>query len=214
MKHLKMLGLAAIAALGLMAFVGAGTASATTISTDAAGTIKYPVGTEIHSTLKSGTSAILETTAGETVATCTTSTVKGKIEDPAVKTGEVEYPSGTWITGAISSLTWGEPEGVGGKCSQTTDTLTKGSLEIMQTTGDAGTVVSKASEVTLTLFGVSCVYGTGAGTTLGTITGGEAPELAINAVLPKISGSFLCPSSGRWTATYTITSPHALHITS
>jgi hypothetical protein len=206
MKHLKMLGLAAIAALGLMAFVGAGTASATTLSTDAAGTVKYGVGTEIHSTLKSGTSAILETTSGETIATCTTSTVKGSITTA----------TGTWVIGSISALTWGEPEGVGGKCSQTTDSIAGhlGTLEIMQTTGDAGTVVGKGSEVTLELFGVSCVYGTSTGTTLGTITGGEAPELAINAILPKISGSFLCPSTGRWTATYVVTSPHAVHVVS
>ena len=197
MKHLKMLGLAAIAALGLMAFVGAGTASATTLATDSAGTVKYGTGQEIHSTLKTGTSAILETTAGEVVATCTGSTVKGTIGTA----------TGTWVTGNISSLTWST-------CSQTTDTLTNGSLEIMQTSGDAGEVVGKASEVTLTIFGVSCVYGPGAGTKLGTITGGEAPELAINAVLPKVSGSFLCPSSGRWTANYIVTTPHALHVVS
>jgi hypothetical protein len=208
MKHLKMLGLAAIAALGLMAFVGAGTASATTLATDAAGTIHYEVGTVIHATLKEGTSAKLES-GSTTIATCTKSTVQGAIEDPVVET-EIEgkkkkFPSGTWITGAISKLTW---EG----CSQTTDNVSLGSLEIMKTGSDEGEVVGKGSQVTLTAFSTSCTYGTGEGTKLGTIKGGEAPEMVISAELPKTAGSFLCPSVGRWTATYVVTSPHAVHI--
>jgi hypothetical protein len=194
MKHLRMLGLAAIAALGLMAFVGAGTASATTLSTDAAGTVKYGVGTEIHSTLKSGTSAILETTEGTTIATCTTSTVRAAIG----------VATGVWVSGAINVLNFGG-------CSQVTVVVARGTLEITKGAGDAGTVVGKGSEVTLELFGVSCIYGTGTGTTLGTIAGGKESELAVNAVLPKISGGFLCPATGRWTATYIVTAPHALH---
>ena len=201
MKHLKMLGLAAIAALGLMAFVGAGTASATTLSTSSNGEGKYVEGTEISSSLKAGTSALLETTAGEKIATCTTSSVAGTIGTA----------TGTWVTGNITSLTWGEPEGK--NCSQPTKTLANGSLEIMQTTGDEGEVVGKNSSVTLSVFGVSCVYGTSAeGNKLGTIKGGEAPELVINAVLPKKEGGFLCPGSGRWTATYIVTAPHAVHV--
>jgi hypothetical protein len=195
MKHLKMLGLAAIAALGLMAFVGAGTASATTLATDAAGTVKYGTGTEIHSTLKTGTTWILENTSGETIATCTESTIKGSIGTA----------TGTWVSISISSLIFS-------KCSQATVTINLGSAEIMQTSGDAGTTVGKNAKVTLNIFGVSCTYGTGEGTTLGTLTGGEAPELAINAVLPRVEGGFLCPSTARWTANYVYTSPHAIHI--
>jgi hypothetical protein len=205
MKHLKMLGLAAIAALGLMAFVGAGTASATTLSTDAAGNTHYGPGTVIHSTLKPGTSALLKDTSGGTIATCTESTTKGKLEDPVVETNGVKFVSGTWVTGALETLTWGG-------CSQTTDTLANGSLEIMWTSGNSGEVRSKGSKVTLGVFGVSCVYGTGEGTVLGTITGGTAPELAINAKLAKVEGGFLCPSSGVWTANYIVTEPHALFV--
>lgn len=64
MKHLEMPGLVAIAALSLMASVGARTASATTLATDAAGTIHYEVGTVIHMTLKQGTSLATEFTSG------------------------------------------------------------------------------------------------------------------------------------------------------
>ena len=83
----------------------------------------------------------------------------------------------------------------------------------MWTEGEKGTVLGKGSKVTLSVFGVSCVYGTGEGTTLGTISSGEAPVLAINATLPRIEGGFLCPSTGTWTANYVVTSPHALYIT-
>lgn len=196
MKHLKMLGLAAIAALGLMAFVGAGTASATTLFTDSAKTIAYPVGTVIHSTLKPETSAKLTDTSGNVIATCTKSTTKGKIEGSN---------TGASVGGNIEVLTW---EG----CSQTTDNVNLGSLSISWTSGTSGTVTGKGSNVTLSIFGASCTYGTGEGTTLGTITGGSAPELVINATLSKTAGSFICPSTGRWDAEYIVTEPHALFV--
>ena len=204
--HRKILGLAAVAALGLMALVGAGTASATTLSTDAAGTNHYTRGTVIDLSLKTGTSEVLEETGGAKIATCTETTIKAKLEDPVVKTGEVQYVSGTWVTGPITEIVWKS-------CSQPTGLLAPGSLEIMKTGADEGEVVGKNSSVTLSVFGVSCVYGTSAeGNKIGTIKGGEAPELVINAVLPKKEGGFLCPGSSRWTATFIVTEPHAIHI--
>jgi hypothetical protein len=206
MKHLKMLGLAAIAALGLMAFVGAGTASATTLATDAAGNIHYEVGQEIHVTNKSGTSVLLEDTSVNPIATCTEVTIKGKIEDPVVETAGKRFPSGTWITGPLNALLFAG-------CSQTTDTVAAGSLEIMKTGTDEGEVVGKNSKVTVGVFGVSCVYGTSAeGTKLGTVKGGEAPELVVNAAIPKLEGGFLCPASARLTGTFIFTTPHSAHI--
>jgi hypothetical protein len=196
MTHLKMLGLAAIATLGLMAFVGAGTASATTLSTDAAGTVKYAVGQEIHLTFRAGFSIAWVSTGGETIATCTGSTVKGTIGTA----------TGTSVSVSISSLTWSG-------CSQTTTTTANGSLEIMKTGTDEGEVIGKNSKVTLGIFGVSCVYGTSAeGTKLGTIKGGTGAELVADAAIPRVEGGFLCPSSIRWKAWFIITTPHAVHI--
>jgi fibronectin-binding autotransporter adhesin len=193
MKHLKMLGLAAIAALGLMAFVGAGVASASTaLSTDSAGTIKYATGTVVDATL-SGT-AILES-GSTTLDTCTGGTVKG------ATTNE----TGASVTGNISALTWTG-------CTNTTDTTALGSLSITKGTGDTGSVSGSGSKVTVNTLGVTCTYGTGTGTTLGTITGGSEPSLNISTTVPKIEGSFICPSSASWTATYIVTEPHAVHI--
>jgi len=185
MKYVKMLGLAAMAAMALMAF-GAGTASATS-SLYSTG-VKVAAGTSLDATLEGGT-ALLSTTDGKTlVDTCTSSTVAGKVEYPG---------GGADAKGAISSLTWGG-------CTVTTDTLTNGALSVSST----GAVTGTSSVVTVNFGGVSCRYGTGAGTSLGTLTTGT---LAINAVIneqePK---SFICPDTTKWTANYSVTSPHDL----
>ncbi len=197
MKYLKMLGLAAIAAMGLMAFVGAGTASATTLFTDSAKTIKYPAGTTIHATLVPGTSAELK--SGSTViATCTGSTVHGRTSNE----------TGTYVSGNIEALNWES-------CSQTTHTIAKGSLHIDYITGSeptSGTVIGTGNSVTLGIFGTSCTYGTGAGVTLGTLTSGETPVMHINATIPRTAGGFLCPSTGIWKAEYHVTAPHAVYV--
>jgi len=204
MRTLKMLALAAIAALGLMAFVGAGTASAaTTCKTkpNAANECPtgwhHPIGTIIHATLKVGTTANLETTAGETVDTCTESTIKSH----TTTTGGLNKPVKT----AVTVLSWGS---VSTPCTTTTDTLTLGELEeeANGTVGN-GTVTGSGSKVTVNIAGLSCVYGTGGGTTLGTATGGEPATIDVNAVINKQEGSFLCPSTTRWTATYVTTEP-------
>jgi len=193
MKYLKMLGLAAVAAMALMAF-GAGTASATKLCTDSACTTVYAAGTEIKSELVAGTSAAL-TSGGSTIATCTSSGVAGTTSNK----------EGATVSGNISSLTWGG-------CSQTTHTVANGSLEIAWTSGSNGTVTGKNSQVTVQIFGVSCTYGTGEGTHLGSITGGTSPILKITTTVAKTAGGFLCPSTAGWDAEYVLTSPHALYV--
>jgi hypothetical protein len=194
MIRLKTLGLALIAANILLAFVGAGSAAGTTLFTDAAHSTAYGTGTHIDATLKTNTSSILETTGGASLTTCTSSTV----------TGSSGTASGTWVAVGLTAINWNE-------CDTTTDTLVTGSLEIMWTSGSNGEVIARNTEVTHKIFGVSCIYGAGAGTNLGTITGGTEPELSINAAFPRVTdGSFLCPSTALWTATYVVTSPHAL----
>ncbi|MGN6275722.1 MAG: DUF6531 domain-containing protein, partial [Solirubrobacterales bacterium] len=64
----------------------------------------------------------------------------------------------------------------------------------------------------MVIFGVSCTYGTGTGTTLGTLKGGEEPLLSISASVPKTAGGFLCPSTATWSAEYVVTEPHALFV--
>lgn len=199
MKYLKMLGLAAFAALALMA-LGVGTASATKLCTDEACATVYPVGTEIHASLRPSSTFRLTSPANTTVATCTTSTIKGKTSNK----------EGATVSGPIEALTWGS---AGTECTVTTDTVAFGSFEIEKTGANEGKVVGKGTEVTYKIFGTTCTYGTGLGTILGTIKGGVEPVLVINnANVVKTAGNFLCPSTAFWDAEYIVTSPHAMFI--
>lgn len=189
----RALAMTLFALLGLLALSTADSASATVLCTNSSCTTLYPTGTKVSYSLKTGTTSILKSTTGETVAKCTESTVSGKTSSE----------SGTSISSNIESLTWGG-------CSQTTDTIKNGSVSITWTSGSNGSVSSSGSEVTLVVFGVSCTYGTGEGTTLGTLKGGEEPVLTISAVVKKTAGSFVCPGNATWTAEYVVTEPHAL----
>jgi hypothetical protein len=198
MKYLKMLGLAAVAAGALMAFVGAGTASADFLCTanetpcSAAHTI-----TKIESSLVGGT-AKLETTEGTVLDTCTGGTVVGNIE---------ESGAGKTVSGKITSLTWSG-------CTNTTTTIKTGKLDVDNIAGGTnGTVTGTESEVTVNgIFGVSCVYGVGAGTDLGTLQSGANASLTISAIVNKTSGGFACPSDTRWTAEYRITNHSSVFV--
>src|SRR6478735_5197302 len=174
MKTLRALGLATIAAMVLTALAGAGTAQAI-LYTDAAKTIPYAAGTVIDLSLKSGTTTKL-TRGGAIEDTCTESTAKGKT---ASESGEV-------ISINLETLTWGG-------CNQTIDTLANGKLEIKWTSGTSGEVIGKESQWTAMITGLSCTYGFGEGTKLGTISGGEAPVLKVEAAVKKAAGSILCP---------------------
>jgi hypothetical protein len=196
MKPLKMLGLAALVASSLLT-AGAGTAQATTFFTDSAKTIAYPSGTTMHWSQEQGQAWDTEVLAsnGSTIATCAGSTTHG-------------------YTGAVTALSL--PVSVGqyawSECTQTIHTLSNGSLSFSYTSGSNATVTSSKSSWTVVFLGASCTYGTGEGAKLGTLTGGTAPVMTINATVNKSAGSFLCPSSVTWKAEEVLTAPHALYV--
>jgi hypothetical protein len=202
MRYVKMLALAAVAVGALMAFVGAGTASATklcstTVDPCPAGQ-HWPSGTEIDFSLVPGGSALLVDTAGNKLDTCTISTVKGKTTTTGSATETVK--------GNITALPW---EG----CDFPTTTNKLGTLEIHKIAGTSnGTLTAGTiTEVTInTVFFGSCVYGITAGTSIGDLTEGKGATAIFhaNAVAHKLSGSnFACPETSKWTATYQLTSP-------
>jgi hypothetical protein len=145
----------------------------------------------------------LETTGGVTLVTCTEHNV-------AFKTSNAGSSTST-VSANISSLTWGG-------CTSTTDTVTLGSLEIHHIAGtNNGTVTSKGTVVTVNgIFGTSCLYGTGAGTVLGTLVGtkeaGKYAEIEINTVVTLQAGGSFCPSTAKWTSTWRTTKPEALNV--
>ena len=188
MKHLKMLGLAAVAAMALTAFT-AGSASATTLEI---GGVTQNTSVTIAASLKSGTSALLKDTFGFSINTCTSSTVTGATASPF---------SGATDTGPVTTLDFAS-------CTRELVIVDKpGTLHIAFTKETNGTLTSSGAEVTTPspLGILNCK--TGEGTHLGTLTGvasGHA-TLDINAVL-------LCGISVRWEATYTVTNPTGLGV--
>jgi hypothetical protein len=208
MRYIKMLGLAAVAAAALMAFVGASSASATvlckttpTVHTCPEGWA-YPAGTAIHAVLKEGTKAVLS--AGITDE-CSKSTVQGSTDN--------EGSASETVHGAISTLTFEE-------CSCTTTEIKEnGSLEIhfetTSTGAPAGTLTGSGTKSRVVCGGIECKYGTSA-TDIGTLDEPETSTshaiLTAEASLIKEGGSFLCASTAKWTAKYTVTSPVPLYV--
>ena len=201
MKHLKTLALAAVAAGALMAFVGAGTASASKLCSVAES--PCPAGQswpaqELEFTLSSGTSALLKETnapggEGETLDTCKSSTLGGSITNTGSSTATV--------TGTISTLTWGT-------CTFPTTTTLKGGLEVHNIAGTFNGTVTADGETRVTIntiFFGSCTYALQSGESIGDITEGNPAVLHANAVLR--SRSIQCPMTAVWTATYTLTKP-------
>jgi len=199
MKYLKMLGLAAVAALALMAVVGARDASATTLKVNG---ITQTGTVEIGASLEGGTKIIWKDGAGTTLDECFGSEIEGK----------VTTVTGASVSGPLSKLTIS-------LCSHTTTTLAPGHLSITQIGSTAnGTVVSIGAEITIvsTTFGASAVCKTGAGTDIGTLTGAtngtsNTSKFATLDLNGKISCGILGTST--WTGSYIVTSPVELAVT-
>ena len=197
MKYLKMLGLAAVAAMALMAFVGAGTASANELCTK----LENPCAaanriTKVEASLIGGTSK-LEDTEKNVLDTCT----GGGVKITNIKQGGGVDP----ITGEVpkEDLTWTG-------CIFTTDTVANGTADATAASGGGTTLTATGSQVTINtiLFG-SCVYGVGTGLDLGTVANGGT-ELVVNKTVKKVSGA-ICPETAVWNATYKITNHNAVY---
>lgn len=214
MKYLKMLGLAAIAAGALMAFAGAGTASATELTcTEPAGTkVMCGIGTVIHS--ESEGHAVLDSIIGKIECN---STVEGATTNTGSATetvdGEISVLSFTGCTTAVVKvLKNGNLE----IHTQITTIEDPGSPPVITEVTDGingnGTLTSTGAEVTVETFGFHCIFTT-KNTKIGTVTGssttGGSATLDISATIPRTggrSGSF-CGASAPWTGSYKVTKP-------
>lgn len=201
MKYLKILGLAAVAAMALMAF--AGTASATVLCNNNASTTacSSKVAAGAHITGEAGGTSTLETTGGTVLVTC----------KKADLTGEVKSAGGSaaTVSGPIKTLDFTE-------CSKPVTTLVNGELEVHHIAGtDNGTVTAKNTQVTIAgLFNnESCIYGAGNGLDLGTLVGGAPATLTVNTLVPRQLGSgAFCPAEARWTSSFKVTAPNPLYV--
>lgn len=206
MKHLKLLGLAAITAGILMMFVGVGAASATTLTcTEPAGTkVTCPKGTLIESASE-----------GHTV---TDNALLGNIECNSKLGGKTSNTGSSTETvrGNVETLTFE------GCTSAKAFVLAKGSLEIhTQNVGGAannnGTLTSTGMEETVEGAGFHCIFGTRE-TDLGTITGssttGGTATLDLSARIPVVGGrsGIFCGESSPWTGSYKFNAPDWLDV--
>ena len=196
MKHLKMLGLLAVAAAALTAF--AGTASATTATS--------PKGTLYTGTYRAEAEGKTSLEGPFTTVTCGQSVVEGKVE---------QHGSGVTTGGKISLLTFTE-------CNFPVTVLKAGSLEAHTTavkgTDADGTVTSSGAEITIQTSIANCLYttnnsdiGTGSLTST-TTTGGNATLDIGSASIPRTGHSIFCGSSATWTGSYKVVTPSTLYI--
>jgi hypothetical protein len=195
MKYIKMLGLAAVAAMALMAF--AGTASATDLTS--------PAGTVYEGEIVATAESSLTLQAGFSTVTCTESTVAG-----------TPNSFGATVSGPITTLDFSN-------CPETTVTPEKnaegnyGTLSIaVDKKGPNGNLSGSGSRVKIVKSGVTCYYET-SNTPLGTLTGssttGKTATMDINATLKRGTGSsFFCASEALWSGSYVVTTPHFLDI--
>jgi hypothetical protein len=205
MRYLKMLGLAAVIAASLTAFVGASSASAAggvlckeaPVSEVCPAGKKLAVGDSLSGTLSS---AVAKLKAGFAVIECKKSTVGGKVTFAGTATESVEAQ--------IEEETFTE-------CNATVTVNSKGKLtgHWSVATGGLTLTVSTGNSVTVTIGSTSCTYGaTVAEKKVGFMGGTPATADATeaNTELVKTAGGALCASPAKWIAEYKITSPATL----
>jgi hypothetical protein len=199
MKYLKMLGLAAIAGAALAAFVGTGTASATVLCSTTTSPCpeaqKYPKGTRIGFSLKSGTSLVWVN--GETtLETCKEAVLRSDITNAG--------SGASTVTAENQTLSFNQ-------CTFANGFTKLGGLEIHSITGTSNGTVTASSEVGWTfnnpLYG-TCIYGWTTGGVVGTITEGKPATLDLNTEIVKLPGSsILCPPNGNLNGSLVQTEP-------
>jgi hypothetical protein len=193
-KWIKNLTLAAIAAAALMAFVGAGTASATQLCTDSGG-----ICTEYSGTIK-GTS---------TNATFATNLANVECAHSAT-TIVANSSTGTPILGEVTALDFTEcqTEVVHTPCMVTTKNLPyNASLEgrTLTISDPVGVGVKIVCNTVL-----SCEFLTNSANL--TITNGSPTVVqAENVALNHETGA-ICPATASWSATYAVTAPSGLTV--
>jgi hypothetical protein len=211
MKYVKMLGLAAVAAAALMAFVGASSASATVLCTTKVGNGPcpaawiLPAGSELHAA--SETEKPTLTSTFKTI-TCNESTVGGKTSNAGSASETVKGP--------VETLTFT------GSCTCTVAVLKTGTLEIHASGGGNGTLTSNGAEVTVqcsSIFGpVHCIYVTenkDLGTLTGSSTTGGQATMDITTEVKRAKTTTegtLCDEEAIWHAKYTITNHTTLDV--
>jgi hypothetical protein len=181
MKYMKMLGLLAVAAAALMAFVG--TASATVTS---------PAGTAYAGNIVSSSSNT--SLDGSVKVSCTSSTVEG---DPS---------SAGATSGTISKLTFANCGNDTVKVNANGSLAISSSGTVTST----GAEVTVQLHRTVLGFPVTthCIYKTN-NTSVGTLTEGVSPAVLHigSSPIPEVATDGACGNDAVWTGSYTVSTP-------
>ena len=205
MKFLKLLGLAAAAVGILTALAGAPVASATVLCKNNVNTTtcseKYPVGTELNSSLVTGGKFKLK--AELWTLECSESSIVGMTTNAGSAT---ETVSGPVETLRIENCNVG--------CTVTV--LKKGTFEIHHIAGfDNGKFTSNGMEFTTVcgtkIGNVHCIYVT-SNAEIGTLTGGNPAKLVVNFSIARLATSSFCNPEAQVTAEYEFTAPKPLWV--
>lgn len=210
MKHLKMLVLAGMAGILVLALGGAGSASASVLCKTTANPCpaesKLLSGTKVEAALPAGVESIFESTDKEIIDIwCQESALSFTTLNNGSATEAVKAAVGKWSWGGCTT-------------TKKLVTLKTGELEIDYREGTGtGTITGKGMEFTAeSVFGNDCVYGTKGGVLVLGVT--REPEglvttsqIEISAVFPKVSG-IVCPEDARILARYTISTPVPLYV--
>lgn len=221
MKHLKILGLAVVSALALMAVLGVAAAAAaedakicsTSGVGESCGTGHGNVYTgPVTAVLRNGTTEPATLTSGFITVKCTTSHAEGNITN------------GVNGHGNLTSLTFsGCTSGLGSCTAKTTASSTNPWTVTVTKDGAPNALMDVLSKVTgeFTCAGITCKYITETAGSKGEITidGGTATRedaiiTAKEVPLTKEEGSSsLCSNEAKWTGNYTVTTPATLFFT-
>jgi hypothetical protein len=203
MKHLKLIGLAAVAAMAVIGFGGAGTASATVLC-------KATESPCSESNLIKNSSLIHADLEGRSVSEFTFSYIFESCTGGTLTAGLSSQggAASTVIVGtAPSSWTWSGCEAGGVTATES------GEIEIHHNAGtDNGTLTAKGFGFKFATLNSECIYVPSSLSELGVLTGGVFPTIEINTVLVKSKGSLSCYQDFFWRATYKITSPAPLYV--
>jgi hypothetical protein len=191
MKQLQRPALVVLA-IAMMGLIGSSGASATVL--EVGGGVKTePI--ELKASLQAKSSARLATTSGETINTCTSSSLEAK---------DSTHTSGIEVSGPVSSLSFS------GCTREKVIVDTAGSLSVSWISGTTnGTVRSSGAKITVpTALGTATC--TTENTDLGTLTGVAFGPATID-IQAVVNCGALYPSA-RWEATYVVTSPEGLGV--
>ena len=197
MKHLKMLGLAVMAALALIAIAGAGSASATVLcdenATPCPEAKRWNVAQVFETTLET---ANIVFNAGLYNIECPETTMEGSLSN--------EGGAGNVII-ELEKITFGG-------CNCPITVVKTGSMSVEHTVGTMNGKLTTANiELTWNCMGMGhCIYGEGP---FGTLTGGATGTLDVNATMTRVKGAPPgCPATVSWKGNYKVLTPKPVYV--